>query len=331
MAGGREFASNAVDIGLALIPMTAGIGAGIALGTGKTAGEHITGEQSLVGQTGEQTGVMDIFGGTSRRNAREFQQNKAIEDRARAEEIRAELEAMGRPTMEAQVARQQQISDQARRYAQEGMPEAQRQLAEDNINRTQAQSLSGARSIGSGLRGLANSQATTAQSYRNLNAQDAMMAQANQTQYLQSLSGLGQAEANAEQYNVLQPYAEKQAEMMALMGSADQNQWGVFQQQIAQGQANQQLAMDSLGMATQAGSVAMGASDSRLKENIHHTGYSEDGIPTYTWKYKGKEGIYSGTMAQDLLESYPHAVITMDNGYYAVDYSKIDVDFKEVK
>ena len=35
-------------------------------------------------------------------------------------------------------------------------------------------------------------------------------------------------------------------------------------------------------------------------------------------------------MGQDLLELLPSAVVEADNGYLAVDYSQIDVEFKEV-
>ena len=35
---------------------------------------------------------------------------------------------------------------------------------------------------------------------------------------------------------------------------------------------------------------------------------------------------YLGTMAQDLLETYPAAVITDKDGFYRVDYDQIDVD-----
>ena len=33
-----------------------------------------------------------------------------------------------------------------------------------------------------------------------------------------------------------------------------------------------------------------------------------------------------GTMAQDLLETHPTAVITGDDGFYRVNYDQIDVD-----
>ena len=35
---------------------------------------------------------------------------------------------------------------------------------------------------------------------------------------------------------------------------------------------------------------------------------------------------YVGTMAQDLLETHPTAVITGDDGFYRVNYDQIDVD-----
>jgi hypothetical protein len=81
-----------------------------------------------------------------------------------------------------------------------------------------------------------------------------------------------------------------------------------------------------------------GKSDERLKEDITFIGLSPSGIPTYTFKYRqGMDtiddgidtmGTYFGVMAQDLLEIAPEAVIEHPlDGYYRVDYSKIDVDF----
>ena len=94
-------------------------------------------------------------------------------------------------------------------------------------------------------------EASTAQRYRQLGAQDAIIAQQNQGQYLQTLSSLGQAEAAAEQYNKLTPYERKIAEMQALSASALQNQFAITQAGINQGQVNQQLAMDGAGIMAQ--------------------------------------------------------------------------------
>jgi hypothetical protein len=68
-------------------------------------------------------------------------------------------------------------------------------------------------------------------------------------------------------------------------------------------------------------------SDIRLKENITRTGISNSGIPIYTFNYKNDNQLWSGAMAQDLIElGRGDAVTTMDNGYYGVYYDMIDVD-----
>lgn len=68
-------------------------------------------------------------------------------------------------------------------------------------------------------------------------------------------------------------------------------------------------------------------SDSRLKENISLIGKSKSGIPLYEFNYKGSMEKYQGTMAQDLLTMNRKDVVTQDNdGYYMVNYNKIDID-----
>ena len=82
-------------------------------------------------------------------------------------------------------------------------------------------------------------------------------------------------------------------------------------------------------------------SDRRLKRDIRAAGKSASGIPTYTFKYReglklnegslDTESTFFGVMAQDLLELAPYAVWkNPDDGYYRVDYSKIDVDFRRI-
>jgi hypothetical protein len=72
-----------------------------------------------------------------------------------------------------------------------------------------------------------------------------------------------------------------------------------------------------------------GFSDKHLKENINLIGSSDSGVNIYTFEYKDKsygDGLYKGVMAQEV----PWASIMMNNGYLAVDYNKIDVDFKRI-
>ena len=77
-------------------------------------------------------------------------------------------------------------------------------------------------------------------------------------------------------------------------------------------------------------------SDDRLKYNITRIGNSKKGIPIYTFKYRheGNHGpTYKGTSAQDLLEmGRDDAVVQKEkDGFYSVDYSKLDVDFEQVQ
>lgn len=299
--------------------------------TGKTIGSHLTGG-SYASDLGD-----NILGRNpnAKDNLMDYQTVSASQQDIEAQKLKAELEAQGRPEMQAAVNRQRQITQMAEGYAREGMPEAQRQMAADNIAGNQAAQLSAASSLGAGLRNLGQTQTSTAQSYRQLNAQDAMAAQANQQQYMAQLGNLGALEGQAEGYNVLQPYAEKVAEMQALLGSSQQNQYNALNLDYQNQMASQQMAVDLFGSAMQGGGQAAGAiatgSDIRIKENINHTGFSESGIPTYTWVYKAdpNKKTHSGTMAQDLLEmGKKEAVIRTISGFYAVDYSKIDVDFK---
>ena len=71
----------------------------------------------------------------------------------------------------------------------------------------------------------------------------------------------------------------------------------------------------------------------RLKTNIEQVGISSSGINIYEFEYidqVGMEGRYQGVMAQELIGTrYENAVVTRDE-YYAVDYSKIDVEFKKI-
>ena len=89
---------------------------------------------------------------------------------------------------------------------------------------------------------------------------------------------------------------------------------------------------DILGaVGTAAGAAAaFGASDSRLKEDYKKIGESIDGHNIYNFKYIGDPRRFIGVMAEEVLVKNPEAVGRMDNGYWGVNYSKIDVEFREV-
>ena len=79
-------------------------------------------------------------------------------------------------------------------------------------------------------------------------------------------------------------------------------------------------------IAGAAGAIAPFFSDIRLKDDIQLVSKSPSGINIYNFRYKGDNKKYQGVMAHQV----PQASEVHANGYLYVDYSKIDVDFKEI-
>ena len=75
-------------------------------------------------------------------------------------------------------------------------------------------------------------------------------------------------------------------------------------------------------------------SDIRVKTNINLIGHSKSNIPIYTFNFKKYPKVsykWQGVMAQDLLEmGFEDSIRIADDGYYVVNYEKIDVDFKKI-
>lgn len=64
-------------------------------------------------------------------------------------------------------------------------------------------------------------------------------------------------------------------------------------------------------------------SDRRLKTDIKYIKTLENGIKIYSFKYLWSNQSYVGVMAQDLLSSYPEAIIKDSFGYYSVKYGAL--------
>ena len=62
-----------------------------------------------------------------------------------------------------------------------------------------------------------------------------------------------------------------------------------------------------------------------LKRSIHLLASLHSGIKIYAFKYLWSDVVYVGVMAQDLLKNptWKDAVITKDNGFYAVNYAML--------
>jgi len=71
-------------------------------------------------------------------------------------------------------------------------------------------------------------------------------------------------------------------------------------------------------------------SDRRLKKNIQLIGHSLSGLRIYAFEYINKafgEGIWQGVMSDEIPKD---AIIKHKDGYDRVDYSQLDVEFKQI-
>ena len=78
------------------------------------------------------------------------------------------------------------------------------------------------------------------------------------------------------------------------------------------------------------GNIASSMSDRKLKENIKLIGYSQSGLKIYAFEFINKafgEGTWQGVMSDEIPQ---HAVIKHEDGFDRVDYSKLDVTFKQI-
>ncbi len=80
------------------------------------------------------------------------------------------------------------------------------------------------------------------------------------------------------------------------------------------------------------GSAASGnipGSDRRLKKNINKIGKSPSGLNIYSFEYKNSkygEGLFQGVMSDEI----PQEAVGTRDGYDTVDYSMLDVEFKQI-
>jgi hypothetical protein len=108
--------------------------------------------------------------------------------------------------------------------------------------------------------------------------------------------------------------------------------------QEAQSKANQAGAQAAQAGAISAGIGAVGniagsvisKSDKRLKKNINKLGVSPSGINIYSFEYidnKNGNGVWQGVLSDEVPSI---AVVKHEDGYDMVNYSLIDVEFKQL-
>ena len=235
-------------------------------------------------------------------------------------------------TMEDLTVNQQQAQFEAQQFQQ----------SQANIMDTMAQSAGGS-GIAATVQALAGQgQLAAQQSSASIGAQEsqnqAMAAQ--EAGKLQQLQAQGAADvdmaqrqgaANVDQMKAAGEQVAQQRELdrTATLLGMSQQETAAYQQQAAQ--AGQQK-MDALGKTISGvGSLAAGIfSDRRLKKNIKSIGKSPSGINIYTFEYIDNnigEGIYQGVMSDEIPSE---AIVPHESGYDTVDYSKLDVEFKNI-
>lgn len=103
---------------------------------------------------------------------------------------------------------------------------------------------------------------------------------------------------------------------------------GAYQNNLAAWNAqNQQNAATTGGLFGLAGTLGSAAvkywpSDARLKTDIKEVGTAHNGMPLYSYRYKGSNIPQVGVMAQDVAKVKPDAVVKTPSGFLAVDYGR---------
>lgn len=211
---------------------------------------------------------------------------------------------------------------------QEDRERLEQQLADQGIPR-------GSEAFNEELNRLEQSQARQLQELSFNSVQTAEAQRAARFNEISSL--LGQQQVGGIGFNQFQP----QASGLDLFGAEQAAINRDFQNMLSQRQASAAKRNALIGALGRVGSEGIGAavsafaasSDRALKENIEFVNYSNSGIPIYQFEYINKDygqGRFEGVMAQDLIDIKPEALIVDKSGYYKVDYSKLDVNFKKL-
>lgn len=206
---------------------------------------------------------------------------------------------------------------------------AQMQAAETDISL--ASTLDTLRSTGAAGGGatalaqaVARSKQTIANTIQNQEARNAQLRASGEQAAMQLRMGEAQRLQEADilgQTFMFQ--AQEQRDVADLSRTAAMQQQ--YEQQFQDAKAANKELFGQLGMA-----AAMAMSDMRLKKNIKLIGKSNSGLNIYLFEYINEilgKGVYQGVMAHEVPD---YAVVNIGE-YKAVNYSKIDVEFKRIK
>jgi hypothetical protein len=220
--------------------------------------------------------------------------------------------------------------------------QGQAQFQQQMFQQSQANIMEGLRGAAgaSGVAGLAQAMASQGQ----LQAQQASIS-IGQQERANKMAMLGEARSidllqRQGEASVEEKEMNRQATLLGMqMGQLTGAQAAVQQSQQNQmsamaAQANMygQQAAAQMGAAGQlvgmAGNVVSG-SDRKLKKNINKIGESPSGLNIYSFEFKNPkygEGVFQGVMSDEV----PQEAVGTKDGYDTVNYSMLDVEFKQI-
>jgi len=117
------------------------------------------------------------------------------------------------------------------------------------------------------------------------------------------------------------------------MANAGQTYGNILTNQTSQFNTGLNAEGQVIGALVGAGTTyGLSKSDRRLKENIEVVGHDiRTDLPLYEFEYIGGSGKrYLGVMADDVKVHYPEMVVTMPDGYDAVNYAGLGIEMVEV-
>ena len=262
-----------------------------------------------------------LIGGSGRRRGSSLQRQLAEAQRKFEERLDAYEESEFKPLDEdalkqENVMEELEVDTQAQDYARE------------QFQQQQANIMAGMRGVagGSGIAGLAQALSNQAkQQARETQVSISEQLRANRAMERQEAARLKAQERAVTLANMQGANQFEIDKMTTLIGVAGEQVKGA-RQSIADRMAYKGQVAGAVG---QVAAAAIMMSDRKLKKNINLIGKSPSGLNIYSFEYintKHGQGLFQGVMSDEI----PQEAVVFNGEHDMVDYSKIDVDFKQI-
>ena len=263
-----------------------------------------------------------LLGGGGRRRGGSLQRQLAESQRKFEERLDAYEESQFKPLDEDALKQENlmeelEVDTQAQDYARE------------QFQQQQANIMAGMRGVagGSGIAGLAQALSNQAkQQARETQISISEQLRANRAMERQEAARLKAQERAITLANMQGANQFEIDKMTTLIGVAGEQVKGA-RQAIADRMAYKGQVAGAVGQV--AAAALMMGSDRKIKKNINLIGKSPSGLNIYSFEYidpKYGQGLFQGVMSDEI----PQEAVVFNGEHDMVDYSKIDVDFKQI-